>query len=517
MSTENTLMELSNAFRLPEAATGTDFSNDDLAEEMDGLRINFQRIKIPSGGALQFELPGDNPEDPEYAKTIEGVIVYNHASNAYWPEGSSDADEDATPLCSSVNGKTGSGEPGGDCFTCALNRFGTGANGKGKLKYKTLLTGTLTRNNVNEYFSQYELVYNNSVNMLCRCPYIYHRDKTSDDLLDENNPMFMNPFPAYREGYKLFQSCFLPEKITVFGVGQNTQDVYSKAYLDEILGYTVITRTLEEITGKRIYQIHQVMCRQNESEKELYKIAAEEFYKLEYLFRVNPSARKAAMLRIINQLMALLRICAAPQTLDEYLSDDLPGKFSKVVELLNENQNQRMAVGVRHINVMKAYETVLRERCPNRPLFVVSDQSSSLKQRREVVKRMEQTSNGILLSTQQSLSCAVNFDCIDTCLIPELFWNNAAMAQYYFRFIRYNSTRFKNVYFITNTHTIESNLLKMIMVKEKLNLYMKNQHMDDNDVERKFGIDFDLLSMLSRKEYDQDGHVTVRWGEQKIA
>jgi hypothetical protein len=130
---------------------------------------------------------------------------------------------------------------------------------------------------------------------------------------------------------------------------------------------------------------------------------------------------------------------------------------------------------------------------------------------------MEQTDNGILLSTQQALSCAVNFDCIDTCLIPELFWNNAAMSQYYFRFIRYTSTRFKNVYFITNSYTIESNLLKMVMVKEKLNLYMKSQHMDDSEVEEKFGISVDLLSMLSRKEYDKDGHVVVRWGEQNVA
>ena len=59
--------------------------------------------------------------------------------------------------------------------------------------------------------------------------------------------------------------------------------------------------------------------------------------------------------------------------------------------------------------------------------------------------------------------------------------------------------------------------LKMVMVKEKLNLYMKNQHLDDSMVEEKFGIDFDLLSMLSRKEYDEDGNVTVRWGEQKVS
>jgi len=386
-----------------------------------------------------------------------------------------------------------------------------------RLKFKTLLTGTLTRNNVNEYFSQYELLYNNSVNMLCLCDYIHVREKNQDMLHEELNKMRGKPFPAYRTGYKLFQNCFLPEKITVFGVGQNTQDIYNAEYLDEILGYTIITRTFEEITGKKIYQIHQVMCRQSEPEKELYKKAAEEFYKLEYLFRLNPSSRKAAMLRLINQLLTLLRICAAPQTFDEYGSLEQPSKFTKVMELLREYQNRRIAIGVRHISVMKTYEAVIRRQFPDRPLFVVSGQSASLKERRKVVKQMEQTSNGILLSTQQSLSCAVNFDCIDICLIPELFWNNAAMSQYYFRFIRYTSTRFKNVYFITNSHTIESNLLKMVMVKEKLNLYMKNQHLNDSEVEGKFGINFDLLGMLSRKEYDEDGHVTVRWGEQNIA
>jgi hypothetical protein len=73
------------------------------------------------------------------------------------------------------------------------------------------------------------------------------------------------------------------------------------------------------------------------------------------------------------------------------------------------------------------------------------------------------------------------------------------------------------VYFITNSHTIEANLLKMIMVKEKLNLYMKSQNLDDSEVEEKFGVSVDLLSMLSYKEYDEDGHMTVRWGEQRVA
>lgn len=107
------------------------FATEDLADDMDGLNISFQRVKIPAGGTLQFELPGDDPENPDYAKNLEGVILYTHATGAYWQEGS-EYDENSTPLCASVDGKTGMGDPGGACAVCPYNQFGTGKEGKGK-------------------------------------------------------------------------------------------------------------------------------------------------------------------------------------------------------------------------------------------------------------------------------------------------------------------------------------------------------------------------------------------------
>lgn len=108
------------------------FSAEDIGDDFDGLRLSFQRIKIPGGGALQFEIPGDNPEDPDYDKTIVGVILYNHSANAYWPAGS-EYDENVAPFCSSYDGKTGQGLPGGACQFCEMNQYGTDPNGgKGK-------------------------------------------------------------------------------------------------------------------------------------------------------------------------------------------------------------------------------------------------------------------------------------------------------------------------------------------------------------------------------------------------
>ena len=54
-----------NTFLLPAMVEG-DFSNDEIAEDADGLQMmSFQRVKIPAGGALQFEIPTEDPDNPD--------------------------------------------------------------------------------------------------------------------------------------------------------------------------------------------------------------------------------------------------------------------------------------------------------------------------------------------------------------------------------------------------------------------------------------------------------------------
>lgn len=127
---ENAMMETKQGFVMP-AMMETDCSGIDVSEDYEGLRLSFPRVKIPGGGSLQFEIPSDDPENPDYTKYIEGVILYNHDTCAYWPEGS-EYDDNVTPLCSSVDGKKGYGAPGGVCATCALNQYGSVEKGKGK-------------------------------------------------------------------------------------------------------------------------------------------------------------------------------------------------------------------------------------------------------------------------------------------------------------------------------------------------------------------------------------------------
>ena len=135
MTTQSTAMMERTPFILPDVAadSGAGFTKEELAEDIDGLQLGFQRVKIPSGGQIQFELPSDDPDNPDYAKYLDGVIVFSHNANTYWPTGE-DYDDNTPPSCQSVDGKLGYGNPGGLCADCPYNRYGSDTKGTGKGK-----------------------------------------------------------------------------------------------------------------------------------------------------------------------------------------------------------------------------------------------------------------------------------------------------------------------------------------------------------------------------------------------
>lgn len=391
-----------------------------------------------------------------------------------------------------------------------------------RCKYKLLMTGTSTRNNIGEFAPQLELAYNNSANMISWCNEIYQYERggkkeDGTDLHSVYNPYYGQPIPAYRAGYSLFSASHLPEKITVFGVGQKTQDIYNAEELNEILGRFVITRTFEEVSGKDIKRIHQVPVRFTEAERAVYQKAINEFHEMRsnYFFSTGNS-RKDAMMRLIQQITLLLRISAAPNTVVEY-HGGTPTKIKKVVAMLQSMDDKIVAVGVRHKLVVDAYAAAIRDAMPDRPLFIVTGSTTTLAKRRALRKTLRESGNGILLCTQQSLPSSVNFEFVDNVIIPELHYNNSRMSQFYFRFIRYNSEHEKNIYFVTYLGSIESNQMQMVLAKEKINLFMRGEDTDLDEIYERFGVDYDLLSALMSRELDENGHFQIRWGEQKIS
>jgi len=118
-----------------------------IKEEMDGLgRFQFPRVRIPSGGAITFELPGEDEDNPEVAKAITGIILYHHPANARW--NGKFGDEGVRIVCSSIDGKAGRMADTGEvrtCSDCPYNQFredGTGKECKNMHRLYLLMEGS---------------------------------------------------------------------------------------------------------------------------------------------------------------------------------------------------------------------------------------------------------------------------------------------------------------------------------------------------------------------------------------
>ncbi len=98
-----------------------------MAEELDGLDGGFERIKIPSAGSTVFEVPGEDPNEPDSVKEFSAVILYHHPLHAYYKNKYTGGNQ--PPDCGSFDGITGEGSPGGSCSKCPYNQFGSGENG----------------------------------------------------------------------------------------------------------------------------------------------------------------------------------------------------------------------------------------------------------------------------------------------------------------------------------------------------------------------------------------------------
>lgn len=71
---------------------------------------------------------------------------------------------------------------------------------------------------------------------------------------------------------------------------------------------------------------------------------------------------------------------------------------------------------------------------------------------------------------------------------------------------------------VTYDHTIEQNLLALLMSKERINEYIKTlDFKEQSEIYDEFGIDLDVLNSIIEKEVDEEGRVRLTWGKQQVS
>jgi hypothetical protein len=112
----------------------------EIAEIREAMNVNvgdagltagdLERIKIPAGGGTAWTIQGLDGE--EMLKELSGIIIAWRDTRAYWSVPMEESDGNMPPDCFSLDARTGNGEPGGNCHTCAQAEFGSDPKGEGQ-------------------------------------------------------------------------------------------------------------------------------------------------------------------------------------------------------------------------------------------------------------------------------------------------------------------------------------------------------------------------------------------------
>ena len=382
-----------------------------------------------------------------------------------------------------------------------------------RLKYKILDTGTTTRNNIAELYSQFELLYNNSVNMTCWCSSIYHENRDKE-IECERNLHCGEPFPAFR-GHVLFRACHCPGKATVFGIEKQNQDVYNKDELFDLIGKTIITRKFRDFAGEK-YKIRTHTVSPSKGEHEVYRVIIEEFCRIcELYYNSTGDTKKDAGLKLMRQIKLLIKACSVPHLISGYYGDDYPSK-TRYIESLIRKIPGKVAIGCTTLAAFDLYESYIRERFPDRPIYVVKG-DVAFKKRQSIVTEFDSTINGILICTQQSLSSSVNIPTCNDVILESLQWNIPKMEQFYFRFIRLDSKEMKDVHYVTYEDSVEQNLMALVLTKERLNEFIKTGEVkEQSEIFEEFDITMSVIDSLLIRSTDSEGKIHISWGSQRV-
>lgn len=384
-----------------------------------------------------------------------------------------------------------------------------------RVKYKLLATGTTTRNNVAELYGQFELLYNNSVNFMCWCTHIYVEERMTHEITQHTNPDYGKPFPA-RNGASLFKNCFCPGKTSVFGIEKRNQDIYNSEKLSRLIEKTILTRKFKEFANDK-YEIVHHSVKPGLGERSVYGKIMREFYSIYLLyFNSTGDSKKEAALRLVRQIMLLIRACSVPQKIVGYVGEPFPRKAHYVADMIRNNP-KKVALGCTTIEAMEMYADYLGLLFPERPRFVIQGEIS-FKRRQKIITQFEATENGILVCTQQSLKSSTNIPSCDEVILESLQWNIPKMEQFYFRFIRLDSRNKTRVHYVCYEESVEQNQMALVLSKERLNEFVKiGELVEQSDIFQEFDVSPNLIENLLRRERDNDGNFYIAWGGQKVA
>jgi SNF2 family DNA or RNA helicase len=285
--------------------------------------------------------------------------------------------------------------------------------------------------------------------------------------------------------------------------------------LFDLIGKTIITRKFKDFAGEK-YEVKTHSVTPSDGEREVYRVIVEEFCRIcELYYNSTGDSKKEAGLRLMRQIRLLVKACSVPNLIDGYSGDPYPNKTRYIKDMVKSIPG-KVTIGCTTLAALDMYEQYVRKEFPNRPVFIIKG-DVTFKKRQSIITEFEDTLNGILICTQQSLKSSANIPTCNDVILESLQWNIPKMEQFYFRFIRLDSKDQTRVHFVTYEDSIEQNLMALVLTKERLNEFIKTGEVkEQSEIFEEFDITMSVIESLLTREQDSEGKFHISWGRQRL-
>lgn len=384
-----------------------------------------------------------------------------------------------------------------------------------RFKNRLLMSGTPTRNSVNEIYNQIELLAQNSNTMMCWARDMVEYDRSTREWGTANNPHYGEPFPAWG-GHKAFEDTFSPKKLTCFGAAETNQDIFNKDIFDTLIRSIRFTRIFDvekprinavlKMTDTGDYKEYkQVMVPMNATENKVYDFIMTDLARqLEEYYTAKHDGATASMLVIMQQIMKLMQGTSHPWTFEGYYDDDdvyhkvydldynTSTKLEKACEIIDETFKKpginkvMMASPWREtdIQMSKTFEQ------KGYTTFRLTSEMSKHKRATLVSQFRAWPGNAIICGTMGVLKSGLNLPEVNTVIAESYPWNFAQLHQYAARAVRLNSTKKTDIYCLTSEGSFDVNVFSLILRKEVANTFVRtSEETSVEELSKDFGVE----------------------------
>lgn len=397
---------------------------------------------------------------------------------------------------------------------------------------KIIMTGTPTRNNASEIYNQAEFLFNNWPSMLCTASTYIKYDRRAKEYREENNPLYLMPFPAYWWATN-FQDSFCPKKLTVFWAEKTNQDIQNKEALNEFLIWFRYARLFDEekprineILGIESwdfdwgYELNQHIIPMNEAETNVYKYILEVFAKeIEEYYKARHDGLVARMLTIVRQIFKLLEWVSHPWTIPAYVWPEETTKMTEAKKIFSQAQLdwRKVIFGSPWVPTIDHYAKYFWK------LFTVFklEQSMSKNKRTSIISEYKAHPwCAILMGTMALMKSGLNIPEATVVVTDSFSWNFAWYKQFIARAVRLNSLEKVQVHALMNEWSFDLNVFALMLKKERVNQFIRQwittgdiDLMEDFDVNQEM---FNQAMKMVKKKENGKVIANIEWGQSSI-